>query len=303
MLDVAQGRNCHSSNFLRTISYLPRVREYGLVDDDERSDAIGSLRSSGTTVHHSFDTVIDLSSSTSCSFPLHSSSARRFSATSFTPLLEHFTRYILQRLHDESIHNVQPAYRTQPMPDEHVRAVEQQFGYNFHITSVCLSCQTEIAKVPTKGFTVTLGYPNLKESGFTSPSFATSLRRSMSGEYEFIDEDGLCPTCGTYQPIRRTKELTSLPNTLCILADVNEERVRATHARSVSLPFPFCSRTICAFRCKYGGPNKKTTRPRRSSTRGCHSSCESRSIRKRLRPFSRSRSSLAVTHRRLARTS
>jgi hypothetical protein len=47
----------------------------------------------------------------------------------------------------------------------------------------------------------------------------------MCGEYEYIDEDGLCPKCETYQPIRRTKELTSLPHTMCVLADVNEERV------------------------------------------------------------------------------
>jgi hypothetical protein len=162
MLDTAAGRNCHSSNFLRTFCYLPRVREYGLIDDDDRSDVIGALRSAASVLPHTVDTVVDLSSSTSSNFPLHSSSSRRFSATSFSPLLEHFTRYILQRIHDESVHNVVPAYRTQPMPEENVRAVEQLFGYDCNVTSVCLSCQTEIAKVPTTEFTITLGYPNLK---------------------------------------------------------------------------------------------------------------------------------------------
>eukprot|EP01094_Clydonella_sp_ATCC50884_P027894 TRINITY_DN8211_c0_g1_i1.p1 TRINITY_DN8211_c0_g1~~TRINITY_DN8211_c0_g1_i1.p1 ORF type:complete len:1018 (+),score=282.38 TRINITY_DN8211_c0_g1_i1:365-3055(+) len=216
MLNIADGRNCHSSNVIRAVRMVPGSDEAGILLDDSVETSAKNMASADSTPSFS---------------PSH---WRLHSSTAFTHILERFARFLFGRMHTESLHHTAPAYATQPRAAP-LKVVEDLFGFECKTSSCCLSCGHEVGVENSKVHLVSLGYPNLQESAHTSPSFATILRKSLCGEFELMDEDGMCPECSTYQPIHSRRELRTLPHKLCVLANVNEERMQIWRPRQDDL--------------------------------------------------------------------
>lgn len=130
---------------------------------------------------------------------------------SLVRLMENFNRFILEQLQKESISN-QPINNQPQLP-----IIEELFGSSSLSHSKCLSCKHE-NKRETKSFQYDLVLNNdinLKEDNhyYSTSSFSNLLKKSLKRENH---TKAWCDNCNRYQLTEQKRELTSLPNILCI---------------------------------------------------------------------------------------
>ncbi|CAO3607066.1 unnamed protein product [Cunninghamella echinulata] len=146
---------------------------------------------------------------------------------SYSMLMQNFTRFILEQLHQES--NTQPnnpfilntlknKHTTNDndeisTPKEVPSTMQQLFGLQTSSQSKCGNCNNEVSRT-TYPFVVDLLYPKKSKKR----SFTSLLKTSM---YRENQTKAWCPICQKYQPTTTKKIIQGLPSILLINSGVS----------------------------------------------------------------------------------
>ncbi|KAI8067921.1 ubiquitin carboxyl-terminal hydrolase-domain-containing protein [Gongronella butleri] len=132
---------------------------------------------------------------------------------SYAMLMQNFTRFILEQLHQEASTNENPTILTTAAETDDTSApvpstIQQLFGLRTSNQTKCTTCNNEATRV-TYPFVVDLLYPKKPKKR----SFTSVLKGSMHRETQ---TKAWCAKCAKYQPTTTKKIIKGLPGTLFI---------------------------------------------------------------------------------------
>eukprot|EP01117_Protostelium_nocturnum_P009736 TRINITY_DN3481_c0_g1_i1.p1 TRINITY_DN3481_c0_g1~~TRINITY_DN3481_c0_g1_i1.p1 ORF type:complete len:1093 (+),score=214.39 TRINITY_DN3481_c0_g1_i1:80-3358(+) len=126
---------------------------------------------------------------------------------SLVRLMENFNRFILEQLQKETTSN-----RPINNSNGNVQIIDVLFGSSFTSHSKCLSCKHE-TKRDTRSFQYDMTYSDAQKEN--NDDFCAILKTSLRRESH---TKAWCETCARYQLTEQKREMTSMPNMLCINA-------------------------------------------------------------------------------------
>lgn len=134
--------------------------------------------------------------------------------TSYSMLMQNFTRFILEQLHQESNTPgsnplICESFRQEP---EAPSTIQQLFGLQTMSQSTCSSCHNEVTRI-TYPFVVDMLYPKKQDQKLRKRSFTSILKGSM---YRENQTKAWCSECRQYQPTTTKKVIQGLPGVLMI---------------------------------------------------------------------------------------